>query len=115
MCWGFFCADGCMFINPRGSRYIAFYSTDRELIYKISRLLRSRNKISVRKRSNPSWKESFCLQIGSKEIYNTLLKLGLKPAKANRLSLPEIPRKYFRHFVRGYFDGAGCVSHGYYK
>jgi len=112
---GYFCADGCMFVNPRGAKYIAFYSTDRELIVKIRELLGSHNKITVRKRSNPKWNDLFALQIGSKKIYSDLVSLGLQTNKARRLSLPDIPDAYVRHFVRGYFDGDGCISYGYYK
>ena len=112
---GYFCADGCMFMNPRGSKYAAFYSTDNGSILNIKRLLNSKNKITTRERSNANWKKLFSLQIGSKKIYSDLLKLGLSPAKADRLSLPEVPGEYLRHFVRGYFDGDGCVSYGYYK
>ena len=55
------------------------------------------------------------LQIGSREIYEDLLQLGLTPNKEFRLSLPAVPGKYLRHFVRGFFDGDGYVSYGYYK
>ena len=54
-------------------------------------------------------------QIGSKEIYDDLLKLGLIPNKSKRLSLPSIPKKYFSHFIRGYFDGDGSVDFGFYQ
>ena len=54
------------------------------------------------------------MQIGSKEIYNDLLKLGLRPKKSKRLTLPKIPSKYFSDFTRGYFDGDGCVVFGIY-
>jgi len=112
---GFFCADGSMFINPRGSKYVAFYSTDKELILKIRRVLNSKNKIGIRKRSYLNWKKLCSLQIGSAKMYADLLKLGLIPNKAKRLSLPDVPSAYLGHFIRGYFDGDGCISFGYYK
>lgn len=49
---GYFAADGCMFVNPRGSRYISFSSTDREILEKIKRMLKSKHKIALRKRYN---------------------------------------------------------------
>ncbi|MBU4590569.1 MAG: hypothetical protein KKG01_06560 [Candidatus Omnitrophica bacterium] len=30
-------------------------------------------------------------------------------------SLPKIPQERFNHFIRGYFDGDGCVSYGFYR
>jgi len=112
---GFFCADGSMFINPRGSKYISFYSTDKELVLKIRDILNSDNKLTVRKNSHKNWNKLFSLQIGSKRSYLDLLNLGLMPAKAKRLCLPDIPKKYLCHFTKGYFDGDGNVSCGYYK
>jgi len=105
---GYFCADGSMFINPRGSRY-------KESIIKIKRMIGADNKITQRERKNVNWKTLFSLQMGSKEVYENLLKRGLAANKAKRLALPSIPKKYFCHFVRGYFDGDGCISYGYYK
>ncbi|MDP2157257.1 MAG: hypothetical protein Q8K68_06075, partial [Nitrospirota bacterium] len=49
------------------------------------------------------------LQIGSKEWFLDLLKLGFVPHKSNSMQFPEVPRKFLGHFVRGYFDGDGCV------
>ena len=112
---GYFCADGAMFINPRGSHYVSFYSVNRELIVKIKNMVDSKNKIGKKNRSAKNWKDLFSLQIGSKKIFSDLLKLGLAPAKAKRLSVPDVPKMYLRHFSRGYFDGDGCVSFGVYE
>lgn len=104
-----------MTINRRGSKYIDFYITDRELLFKIRKILGSNHRISVRERNSQKWKFGYRLQIGSKELYNDLLRLGLFPNKAKRLNLPTIPKKYFPDFIRGYFDGDGCVSFGFYS
>lgn len=48
-------------------------------------------------------------------MYEDLIKLGFMPNKELRLKLPEMPKKYLRHFIRGYFDGDGCVVYGYFK
>lgn len=55
----------------------------------------------------------YVLQIGSKELFNDLVTLGLTPNKARRMQLPKIPQKYVGHFIRGYFDGDGNVWSGY--
>lgn len=107
---GFFAADGNMIKNKRGGHYIAFYSNDKELLVKIRTLLKSTQKIALKKK-NPlySGRPSYQIQIGSKEIYSDLLKLGLVPNKSLVLKVPAMPAKFFNHFVRGYFDGDGCV------
>lgn len=112
---GYFAADGCMFVNPRGSKYVSFSSTDWEILEKVKRLLRSKHKISVKKRYNKNWKDSYFIQIGSKKMYDDLLKLGFMPKKENRLRFPDTPKEYINHFVRGYFDGDGSVMYGYFK
>ncbi len=111
---GYFTADGCMFINPRGSRYIGFYSTDYELILKVRKILNSKHKIGVWEYENLKWKKRYQIQIGSKRMYQDLTNHGLMPNKSKVLKLPSIPKTYFRHFVRGYFDGDGGISLGNY-
>ncbi len=84
------------------------------MLKKIRELFGSSHKISIWKRSG-KWKTAYRLQIGSKGIFNDLLKLGLAPRKSKRIRLPFIPQEYFSHFVRGYFDGDGNVTICTYK
>jgi len=105
---GFFAADGSMVINPRGSHYLDFHITDKELLFKIREILDSNHKIQEQKR-NKRWAVIYHLQIGSKEMFHDLEKLGLTPRKSKTLQLPKVPQKYFADFVRGYFDGDGHV------
>ncbi len=110
---GYFAADGSMYVNPRGSKYITFSSVDREMLEKVKQNLNSKHKIALRKRYNKNWQDSFTFQIGSKEMYGDLIKLGFMQKKAHRFHLPKVPKKYMNHFIRGYFDGDGSVSYGY--
>ena len=111
---GFFTADGSMTKNKRGAHFIELQITDKDLLYKIRQLLGSNHKITERKR-NVRWRNTYRLQIGSKEIFSDLLKIGLTPAKSKTVKLPKIPKKYFNCFVRGYFDGDGSVTVSCYK
>ncbi len=114
---GFFAADGGMFINSGGSKYIQFVSTDKEILIKIKKLMNSNHKIGIKKR-NPEicgWKDCYLMQIGSKEMYGDLLKLGFTPKKDKTLKFPKVPYKYLSHFVRGHFDGDGSIVFGHYK
>ena len=108
---GFFAADGNMIKNNRGAHYIAFYSTDFSIIKTVRNLLRSNHKIALKKlnRPNPRWKDSYQLQIGSKEIFKDLLKLKLTPNKSLTMEMASVPNNQLGHFIRGYFDGDGCV------
>lgn len=111
---GFFAADGSMTVNQRGAHYTDFYITDRKLLSKIRKALGSNHKIRATKRRK-NWNTTYHLQIGSKEIFKDLSKLGFTSRKSKYIKLPNVPRRYFSDFVRGYFDGDGCVSLGNYQ
>lgn len=110
---GFFTADGSMYRTNRSTHFIEFQITDKELLEKIRKAFGSNHKITVRKR-DPRWKTIYRLQIGSKQIFNDLLRRGLYPNKSRTIRLPKVPKKYFSHFLRGYFDGDGCIHIGRY-
>lgn len=110
---GFFTADGSMYKTNRNTYFIEFQITDKKLLEKIRKVIGSNHKITIRKR-NKRWKTIYRLQIGSKQIFNNLLRHGLYPNKSKTLRLPKIPKKYFNHFLRGYFDGDGCIHIGRY-
>lgn len=50
------------------------------------------------------------LVINSKIIVTDLVKYGCMQAKTYKIKFPKINRKYYSHFIRGYFDGDGCVT-----
>lgn len=111
---GFFAADGSMYQTRRGTHYIEFQITDRILLKEIQKLLGSDHKISLRRRKKNIHKDIYRLQIGSRIIFSDLAQLGMTQAKSKTLKLPDIPERYFSHFLRGYFDGDGNVTVGEY-
>ena len=58
---------------------------------------------------NQNNKALYLLRIGSHKIFNGLAKYGVHPRKSLTIELPEIPKRYIGNFVRGYFDGDGCI------
>lgn len=108
---GYFAADGTMVANRRGGHYIEFHSTDKELIEMTRRALKSAHRIGVRvpKMRRETRKTAYRIQIGSKELFADLRALGFTQNKSNILLFPSVPAQYFSHFVRGYFDGDGCI------
>ncbi len=114
---GFFTADGNMIKNNRGAHFIAFYSTDKDIIEKIKIVLHSNLKVSLKNKHaiNSHWKDSYQLQIGSKEIFKDLIGLGMTPNKSLTIRMPTVPKKFLSHFLRGYFDGDGHVSVSTYQ
>lgn len=110
--FGLLISDGTITINPRGSRYVEFLSTDRELVDLFRSLLRSNHKISLKKRpaSEQHCKPIYRIQIGNKHMLSRLSRIGL----SRKSVLPRISKRHYRDFVRGFFDGDGCVVFGKY-
>lgn len=48
----------------------------------------------------------------SKKIANQFRQHGLVEAKTFKITLPELPVNLYSHFIRGYFDGDGCLYIG---
>lgn len=48
--------------------------------------------------------------VANKHLWITLNELGCTPNKSLSLKFPNIPQNLVRHFIRGYFDGDGCIS-----
>src|SRR3990167_2564304 len=106
---GFFAADGTMVANKRGAHFIEFHSTDKQLLFIVKKLFGSNHKISTRDKHNPKWKIGYRLQIGSSEMFEDLISLGFTPNKSLTIEFPKVPRRLLGDFIRGYFDGDGCI------
>lgn len=108
---GYLYADGSLEdASYLRGKYLRVSSTDWESIIRLRKLLKSEHGLVVLKptKSHPG-KTRYLLRIGSHKIYNDLIKLGMYPNKSLTVKFPSIPKKYLSHFIRGYFDGDGCV------
>ena len=103
---GFFAADGYLTLNKTGGRYFSIQISDKQHLVNIRKLLASGHKIAVRYSNG---KKFYRLQIGSKEFYNDLGRLGFTVKKSHVMNIPNVPQKFFSSFVRGYFDGDGNI------
>lgn len=50
------------------------------------------------------------LVISSKKLVNDLKSHGCYQKKTFKLKFPNLPENMIRHFIRGYFDGDGCIT-----
>ena len=48
--------------------------------------------------------------IANKHFWTTLNNLGCTPNKSLTLKFPDISENLVKHFIRGYFDGDGCIT-----
>ncbi|MFH1225685.1 MAG: LAGLIDADG family homing endonuclease [bacterium] len=106
---GFICADGSLEdASYLRGKYLRIYNTDYYIINEIKHRLGSEHKIVP---SSPKGKRKvlYMLRIGSHEIFQDLSRLNIHPNKSLNMEIPIIPEKYFNSFLRGYFDGDGCI------
>ena len=102
---GLFFADGCVAKN--GSSLV-LGSIDEELVDIFCKLLFIGNSS---KRVYQRNRKSFWVASASRvALVKDLIELGCTPQKSLTLKFPSIPLEICSHFIRGYFDGDGCIS-----
>lgn len=108
---GFLYADGCVHSNEAE---ISLGSIDKEHIEKFKNAIGAiNNKITVTQDTRfKNAKPIYGFTIRDKKIHNDLIKWGCIPQKSLKLeTIPNIPRNYISHFIRGYFDGDGNIHY----
>jgi hypothetical protein len=107
---GYLYADGSLEdASYLRGKYLRVSSIEKENIIKIRELLNSKHTITEKSPTSKNGKRGYLLRIGSHVLYNDLIKLGLYPNKSLTIKFPDIPSNYLADFIRGYFDGDGCV------
>ena len=117
---GLIYADGAVEDVRKSSRtcYTTIASKDKELLVDVCQAMESNHNIYIYKgaiREFPGGKRYLTksinvLRIGSKSIFQDLLNIGVTPRKSLTLQFPKVPQRFLKYFVRGYFDGDGCVN-----
>lgn len=106
-------SDGCIYRSNEKEMYsiIISQAEDRkDIIEKISSLLNSNYPIHSKKTTGQTQYE---LRIKSNIMGEDLINLGCTPNKSLTLKFPNyIPANLMPHFIRGYFDGDGCIWNG---
>ena len=93
--FGFWIADGNMWEKAHS---ISFASKDSDLLKMIKTILKSDHRISREH-----------LRIGSKTMYDDILKLGGIPVKSLTIEFPFVSDEFLPDFIRGFLDGDGGV------
>jgi hypothetical protein len=102
---GFIAADGTVVSN--GRKYgITLDLQPRDLHW----LERFRDTIAPGAKITKHGTRSYSVSIGSKEMFQDLVTLGIRPRKSNTLQWPDIPERFVIPFLLGYFDGDGSFS-----
>lgn len=108
---GFLYADGCVLKTQKS--YIlelSLKSEDRTHLEKFKMCLKS--NVPIKDRIIKEKYHACRIAICNKKICEDLIKLGCVPKKSLILKFPteeQVPKDLIPHFIRGYFDGDGCV------
>lgn len=78
---------------------------DEDIIQKFREELKS--SASIRRIESPF--SAYILTISSKQLCNQLIKWGCVPNKTRVIQVPKLREDLYRHFIRGFFDGDGCL------
>lgn len=110
---GFLYADGCNYISSRGQKLFQFTQLEQDLdiLEKIKKVLNC--DYPYRKEiQKTNQKIKYVLQICSAKMSDDLITLGVPYKKSLILKFPTfdiVPEEFMSHFIRGYFDGDGCI------
>ena len=109
---GFISADGHVDNELRPGISIQLQERDKQILQEIKKELSYMGEIRdcCKRTSKSGIKKYSRLRICSKKLANTLTSYGIHNKKTYGFSLPScISKNNFRHFLRGYFDGDGCL------
>lgn len=109
---GFIYADGCL--NTRDYSFeMTLSAKDKDHLERFNNFIKHTrpNKLKMVKQF-----KSYRCYFHSKHFWKTLFNYGCTPRKSLTLKFPKIEifsdMSLIRHFLRGYFDGDGCITHG---
>jgi len=101
---GFIFADGYVCQETRTyCMAIELNEKDIELLKKFKKLLQAETKLRFNR-------GAVKLRCHSEKLVEDLAKYGCVSPKSNRVRFPYMYKKFNRHFIRGVFDGDGCVT-----
>lgn len=113
-------SDGTIEDVRKSSRtcYLGITSKDKDLVLDVQKVMSSQHNLYHRREHKYKFpnqragtsKENWTLRIGSKKLFDDLVKLGIEPRKSLSLKFPKISNEYVSFFIRGYFDGDGSIS-----
>jgi intein-encoded DNA endonuclease-like protein len=109
---GLMYADGNTYIRHNGipTVSISLQERDKHILESFRDLVAPKHGLYFKQDKTQKRQNQFSLSFSNREIGQQLIKLGCIPAKSLKLTFPDfLPNNLLRHFIRGYFDGDGCL------
>jgi intein-encoded DNA endonuclease-like protein len=111
---GFLYADGCVRKTKSGSQVVLKLSQkDEDHLNLFKKNIESEHKVdhhrnnTVSKKGTPSFSDNCIIRINSNKLVEDLIKQGCTPRKTFTIDKPTIDEKFYKDFIRGYYDGDG--------
>lgn len=101
---GFIMADGNVATGLASVLSVTLHRKDIGQLEELRSFLGSTRPIHIRREKYAS------LVVNSARLISDLSKYGIVPRKTGKEQVRNIPPEYLRDFIRGYFDGDGCIS-----
>lgn len=113
---GFLYADGCNCMS-KGTITMSLEEGDRDTLDRIRYEIGSERPLEFLDYSNKhdfgyTYQNQYRLLLFSSHMCQSLQSHGMVPNKSLVLKFPTLDEKLIPHFIRGYFDGDGCVCQG---
>lgn len=114
---GFFFADGYTQYNPKQRNYeasVMLSSKDLGHLKKLNKSVNGNIEIKTQIRGcgfdNGKQYEVSSIRFYSTEFIKDLIRWGCTPNKVKQMVFPKIDESFIWPFIRGYFDGDGCIT-----
>lgn len=111
---GFLYADGCVRKTKSGGQLVLKLSNkDKNHLNLFKDNIESEHKVvhyqekTVSKKGTPSKSDNCAIRINSNKLVDDLINQGCFPRKTFIIEKPNIPEKFYKDFIRGYYDGDG--------
>lgn len=115
---GFLYADGYNSVK-RGRFVIALKAEDKLILERMRDCMEADHIIRIRTYARndgysahtDGMKTMAYFEVNSRKMSNDLVSYGCGQGKSDRIRFPrQLPQNLWRHFLRGFFDGDGCIS-----
>lgn len=106
---GLIASDGSL---SKDGRHISFTSKDEQLAVLYRNIIRPTAKLARKSSGSNREKLYYLVQFSDTSFYDFLVGIGITPNKSLTIPALFIPPAYFADFLRGEFDGDGCI-YGY--
>jgi len=106
---GLLMADG--YVNHKYIK-LSLQEDDKPILEKFKSIVNSNREFyfTDKRRIKKKSKNQFVFALYSVKMVRDLEKYGVIKAKSHKTYFPNIPEEFYSHFIRGVFDGDGCLT-----